>query len=63
MLVALTAADVAWWAESHYRALIRLGGTKEMAHAANNLALEIAHVLGQKIDGTAGIDSICDSAV
>ncbi|KAK9802274.1 hypothetical protein SCARD494_00207 [Seiridium cardinale] len=63
ILIALTAQGVGWWAQSHMRALIRLGGTKEMAHAANDLALEIADAFDLKVEGIANIDEICDSAV
>ncbi|KAI1854170.1 hypothetical protein JX265_000574 [Neoarthrinium moseri] len=63
ILLALMAQNVGWWAQSHYRALIRVGGTKEMAHAANELALEITKTFGIKIDGASNVDELCDSAI
>ena len=62
VLIALTAQGVAWWTPSHYRALIRLGGTKQTAHDANSMALENAATFGLAVQGTANIDELCQSA-
>lgn len=58
VLVALTASGVGWWAQSHYCALFRLGGTTEMAYAANKLALEIGEAFDMKVGGTDNIDEL-----
>ena len=63
VLIALTAQGVHWWAQAHYCALFRLGGTKEMAHAANDLALELGEALDLKLEGTTNIDELYQSVV
>lgn len=62
ILLSLVCQNVATVSVIHARALVKLGGTAEDAHAVVDTAVELAEALGMKIQGFPNLDAVLQSS-